>query len=290
MKKWYYKLKESENYNVIILAVMVAIAAKTVHYMYLSGVQIYYAVQWGGDLFDSGTYLSIVSCGLAFVFFLLAGMFAACACRKDPKFMICAIVSLAVSALMGVSFCAVQCIIACVYWMWMVKGPSEKPEAYHIKRITLILVIVSVVIFVVWELSVWLPFGNESLKDEIYFALQWMFGNCFNPEIVLIAYLYKCSQRKLFKNLCRVLAVIWIAVTIGSLLTSLGSVVNFGVWEEWGSDTLEEGDWSEWTTEDDITYGTDEDGNVTFEMEAEDADIYYDEEGNGSTYQSFEFE
>ena len=271
MKKWYYKLKESENYNVIILAILLAIAVKIIHYIYVTGINVYQVAQW--EMRNGSGALMIGSTLLAVVFLLLAAGFVWQACRKEPKFMICAIVALAVVAVMGVSFCAIQCMIACGYWMWMKKTSSDKSGFYHIKRLTIILVAFSVALFVAWELSCWIPYGIDSFRMELEYALPRIFVRCFNPEIFLVAYLYKCSERKAFKNMCRVAAVIWIVLVICSILYSLGGVFAGGYFTEWGPASVEEGDWSEWTT-------LDEDGNI----------VPLDEDGNSSTYQSFEFE
>ena len=65
-------------------------------------------------------------------------------------------------------------------------------------------------------------------------------------------------------------AIIVILIVVGYFGFGL---LSMGYWSEWGPESLEAGDWSEWTT-------LDENGNI----------VKIDEEGNSSTYQSFEFE
>ena len=270
MKKWYYKLKESENYNVIILAVLAALTIKLVHYIYLTGVNIHDAIAW--DMFDAYGFMMIGTAVAAVLFFAMAIAFVIQAVKKDPKFMICAIVSLTVAAVMGVSLCAVQCIIACVYWFWVVKVKPDKQQYELVKLLTGILIVVSVGAFAVWEISYWVQFGFDSLQEEGLLALSRLHNRVFNPEVLLIAYLFKHSVSKSFRNLCKLLAVIWVLMTLWMIVdTYILSWFNMGAFEEWGPESsIEAGDWSEWETEEDLQY--------------------YDEEGNGATYQTFEFE
>ena len=65
-------------------------------------------------------------------------------------------------------------------------------------------------------------------------------------------------------------AIIAIVIVVGYFGAGL---LSMGYWSEWGPASIEEGDWSEWTT-------LDENGNI----------VKIDEDGNSSTYQSFEFE
>lgn len=73
-----------------------------------------------------------------------------------------------------------------------------------------------------------------------------------------------------------------IAVMIFANLTNDGVIS--GWFGDFSGADKETGEWSEWETENSIDYDTDADGNVTFEMEAEDVSE------NDSTYQTFEFE
>lgn len=290
MRKFYNKLKESENYNVIILAVLVALVLKLLHYVLVTAVNLHHIIVL--NLTEDIEFYTGTGSLLSVIFISLAIAFVVQACRRDPNFMICAIVSLTVVAVAGVSLCAVQCIIACGYWLWMAKKPSAKSEFARIRGLTITMICVSFATFMAWELSVWIPFGFETLKDEVLFALQWAFGNCLNPEILLIAYLCKNSKRKLFKNICMVLAAAWIVVAIGAII-SAGMLMfgGLGHFDEWGPengesnyDSKEAGDWSGWST-------LDEDGNLVRMEEDENGNItYYDEEGNGSATQVFEFD
>lgn len=270
MKKWYYKLKGCQNYNVLILAVLMALVIKFLHYIYVTAVNVYQVVAW--DMLDVYGFAMIGSTALTVLFIALAMAFVIQACKRDPKFMICAIVSLAVVAVAGVSLCAVQCIIACGYWLWMVKAKPDKLQRNMIKRVTLILIAVSVMLFVIGTVTWWIPNGFSPLSEEILYVLQKLQYRCLNPEVLLVAYLFKHSENKVFRNLCKVLAVIWVLVTLMMILdTYILSWFGTGHWEEWGPETsVEAGDWSEWSTEEDR--------------------VYYDGEGNGVTYESFEFE
>lgn len=289
MRKWYSKLRESENYNVIILAVLAALVLKLIRFAYVGGVSIYHVI--ARDMVEDIELVMGRGIIISAVCIVLAIAFVIQACKGDPNFMICAIVAMTVVAVAGVSLCAVQCIIACGYWLWMVKTSSDKSEFARIRRLTIVMIGVSLATFLVWELGTWIPFGFETLKDEVIFALRWAFGNCLNPEVFLVAYLYKCSHRRAFKNICRVLAVVWVIVVIGSLLTAMMAFAGLGRWSEWDPEEMpsnvdyhDEGDWSGWST-------LDEDGNMVRMEEDENGNItYYDEEGNGATMQEFEFD
>ena len=198
MKKWYYKLKECQKYNVLILAVLMALVIKFAHYIYVTAVNVYQVVAW--DMLDVYGFAMIGSAALTVLFIVLAIAFVIQAVKREPKMMIGAIVSLAVVAVTGVSFGAVICMIACGYWLWMVTRAHEKTFMQYIK----------------WAIAI---------------------------VTVLI---------------------------IG--LELIGGIVSMGYWSEWGPEaSMEEGDWSGWST-------LDENGNVVRMEEDENGNIiYYDE-------------
>lgn len=265
MKKWYSKLKENENYNVIILAVLVALVIELIRSCFVTAANVSRILIWDVTnvmdfLMGAGTIINVICIVLAIAFVIQA-------CKRDPKFIICAIVAMSVVAVTGPSLCAVQCIIACGYWLWMIKKPSGKTEFAHICRLTIIMIGFSMAAFLTWEVSSWISFGFDTLKYEVLYAVPWAMENCFNPEIFLVAYLYKHSHRRIFKMVCIMLAVVWVVLAIGCLVSTVIGLANFSEWSEWGPeempsnvDSLEAGDWSQWETEDDLS--------DTFQMEA----------------------
>ena len=247
MKKFYYKLKECENYNVIILAVLVSLLVVLVRTILVLINNIYQLVMWGmPDIYSVSVLgISIISV----IATLMAMAFIVNACKRSPSFMIGAIVALAVATVAGVSYCSLHCLIACIYWCWMVMKKPEGDLMHHVKRLTVILLVVEFVLFMVVELSCWIPYGFDSLYGELYYAVEHLTFNLFNPEILLIAYIFKNSGNRVFKIICRILAVLWIVLALWTLVGPYLSIGTVGSWDEWGSDSVEEGDWSEWETE-----------------------------------------
>lgn len=199
MKKWYYKLKESENYRPAILAVCALLILKIVTEICAIGIGVYQIILW--DMFDSDGLIMVGGDIVSLGFNVLAIAFVCKAVKCDPKMIIGAIAALVVVVIVGVSIGAVLCIVICGYWFWAIKRPEDKP-------------------------------------------VNWR---------------HKCLA-----------VTIAILIVVGYFAAGLFSL---GHWEEWGPASIEEGDWSEWTT-------LDEDGNI----------VRLDEDGNSSTYQSFEFE
>ncbi len=199
MKKWYFKLKESENYRTSIMVVLALLILKSVMDICAIGIGVYQIVSW--SMFDSDGFIMVGTDMASLAFTVLAIMFVCKAVGCDSKMIVGAIVALTVVAVVGVSIGAVLGIIICGYWLWAVKRPEDKP----------------------------------------------------------VNRMHKC--------LAIIIAIIVVASYFGVGLFSLGH------WEEWGPASVEEGDWSEWTT-------LDEDGNI----------VRLDEDGNSSTYQGFDFE
>lgn len=269
MKKWYYKLKESESYNVLILAVIITSAIRLLISLYNFITSAVASVQWGADwgyiVADPAIRLFLAIVPITFV--LLA-------CREKPKLIFVSIISWTAMAIIseGWQVDSIQCIITAVYWFGMTINKVEVDLLTHVKRITIILLGAAAVVFIVRFGLGWIQYGLEDIVTEFYLALSCISFNCFNPEVFLIAYLYKKTDHKILKNILRVLFVLWIILIVWYL--TYGSAV--GMWSEWGGDSLEADDWSEWTTEED------EDGNTTY--------YNYDENGNGSAVTVFEFE
>ena len=199
MKKWYYKLKESENYRPAILAVYVLLILKIVTDICAIGIGVYQVVLW--NMFDGDGLIMVGRDIVSLGFTVLATAFVGKAVKYDPKMIIGAIVALAVVVVVGVSVGAVLCIVICGYWFWAIKRHETKP-------------------------------------------VKWM---------------HKCLA-----------AIIAILIVVGYFGVGLFSL---GHWSEWGPTSVEEGDWSEWTTQD-------ENGNF----------LPVEEDGSSSTYQTFEFE
>ena len=203
MKKWYYKLKESENWNVLIGAVFVLLMLKLLYNTFVLGINVWQMIEWAK--IDGDLELMMGSRAfVAFVFTLLAVIFAIQAVIREPKMIIGTITSLAVVAVISVSLMAVFCAVLAGCWLWRIKRAEDKP----LKRSVKCLIVIAV-------------------------------------GLIVAAY------------------AAYIAIGIASM----------GYWTEWGPVSLDEGDWSEWTTQD-------EEGNI----------VHIDGDGNGSTYKQFEFE
>lgn len=263
MKTWYYKLKESNNYNAIILAVLIALVIRLIRSVYVACINVWQVIEWnmldGSGLFIGGTAVLSLICNI------LAVVFVVQAIRRDPKMIIGAVASLAVMAVAGVSLCAVNCLIGGGYWFWLIKKPSERTILEHVYRLTMILLAVSVAVCIVSHISSLFTYGLESVSIEVWYAFTHVARNLFNPEVFLLIYLFRHGRKKL----PLLAAAIVIAVTLAAAFVG---VMNIGHFSEWGPEaSVEAGDWSEWETED---------GNIT----------YYDNDGNGTTMQEFQFD
>ena len=211
MKKWFAKLKESDNYNSLISAMLVVIAATFVLTIIVAGNNIRQVVLWDMNVSEGLVY--IVPSFLVMVFLTIGVYFVVQACVRDPKFMICAIACLVVAAVFGGFIGAIAGVVLGAIWFVSGKNKNDK---------------------------------------------RW--------EIVI-----------------KVVAIMLMTIVIVTLLKYVCMIFVIGNLGEWGTDSLEEGDWSQWETEETLN------DSEWITDEAVD-EIYYDEDGNGSTSVTFEFE
>lgn len=216
---------------------------------------------------------------------MVAALMTVLAAKKKCIWMVFTVVLLAGLTVYSVSTLFLNCLILAIVWLW-----NEKRKALlsNNKLLTVGIVLAAISSFdIAWVILYGLSAELEWLLLNL--SLQ-LFVFVLKPEMVVMIYLFKNSKKKeLGYKKVRVVTIVYfvlwtmlVAVMLFANLTDSGVIS--GWFGDFGGADVEAGDWSEWTTEDDVSYGTDSDGNVTFEMEAEDVD------GKNSTYQIFEFE
>lgn len=205
MKKWCGRLKESDNYNILIPAMLTALSVIFIWYAFIAGGSVYNVIRWG----QTEWYLTLGLSVLPVVFVAAAVYFVIQACNREPKFMICAVVCLAVFVVAGVSWIGILCMLAGMLWLFVIRTSESKGFVMVTKGAAIILVVMTVIHY--------------------------------------------------------------------------GMLFCFAFFCEWGTSSIEEGDWSRWETEETLN-------DPEWESDEPVEEIYYDEDGNGSTSVTFEFE
>jgi hypothetical protein len=281
MKKWYYKLKESENYNVLIGAVFISTFCLCILELIVSvtGVSIGLIRMHGAEGVDWARQLMLFRLAYAA---LAIGLFAGClllvdaACKKNSKFIFPAIALFVLIDVFsyGEAFAAGNCAIMAIVWFIVIR----KRDADLLKWSKAMIVALVVVAMIKIPLIIFLEFHTMEgliISDYIWEAVRLIGGCILNPEFILaLLLLREQNGSSVGKALLKSVIAVWVIVFGAWLFSNVQVVLQepaLGYWSDEEPVTeIEEGDWSEWETEEDMQY--------------------YDEEGNGVTYQTFEFE
>ena len=178
MKKWVGKLKESDNYNLLIPAMLVLLTVSLLLSVLVAVNNIRQVILW--EMTGMMDLLFLVKVFVSLILIILAMSFVAQACMRDPKFMICALVCMALVAVIGLFPVAIICIVTGLIWFASIKERPGKAMHNIVKTVAAIVLIAAALIF----------------------------------------------------------------------LRGLFVVSTAGFYAGWSSDSIEEGDWSEWETED----------------------------------------
>lgn len=263
MKKFYNNLKQCKYYNILIVAMLATTVIRLFRNLWAAVTGVALVVQWGfgGAYFVWNLVVPLFVTILSIVFLLMA-------CRKNPKWIFVSVGMWCITVIMseGWKVEAYQCVVAAVYWYWMVTKGTHLSIMQHVKRVTVILIFTAVAACLLRSGIGWISYGFEDVLSELALLVTTLSYNCLNPEILLIGYIYKHTEKgNALKRVIVVLFVFWLMAFVW--MTTIGSAI--GMWSEWGSDSLDAGSWDSWTTED---------------------GIYYDGEGNSMGIKTFEFE
>ena len=123
-------------------------------------------------------------------------------------------------------------------------------------------VIVGLILFGLIKVPIVVYFDMMYLSDTTYMdyiesAISLLSGMVFNPEFFLAFLLYKETKNvEEYKGkVVKTAFIIWALMILMFVYNNIQSFVEMEAWEapDMGyKDSLEEGDWSEWTTEDDL--------------------------------------
>ncbi len=289
MKKW-LNVKEKSN-NVLLLAILFSLGVGAIFEFVDPITVLYYCITGEDGYVWSEEVPYIVEMLIWVLGMLVTALLTVLAANKSRMWMLLTVVLLAGGTIYSVNTVFFNCLILAVVWFWSEKRDVQL-DTNKLLTVGIVLAIISflnVVAVALYGLSAGLEWFLLNLSLQLFFFI-------IKPEIVVMIYLFKNSKKKElgYKKVRTVTMVYWVLWIILIAIMLCANMTDSGVISGWLGDfvgaDIEAGDWSEWETEETLTYGTDEAGNVTFEMKAEDANIQYDENGNGSTYQTFEFD
>lgn len=168
MKKWLGKLKESDNYNILIPAMLVVLTVKFIWTIIATGNNIRQVVSWNMDMSEGLVY--IIPSFISLAFMAITVYFVTQACNRDPKFMICAIVCSTITAVLAGFIGAIASIILGTMWLVSVRSKNGRRWVIAMKAIAIMLVVIVVVMvlkyvsmmFVIGHLGEW---RTDSLEE-----------------------------------------------------------------------------------------------------------------------------
>lgn len=270
-----FDLKEKSN-NILLLAITFSLGIYFIFECAFLGSDLYYCVigEEGYSWNDELGY--IIETAITVVLIAAALISTVIATTKNRKWILVASFILAGLAY-HVSLGMLNCLILAIVW-YKNTGAELQLEDDKLLKTAMILAAISfasVLVLPLYGLILWLlsPNNVDSTWMMFVFGSQ-LISFVMKPELVVMIYLFRKSKgreetvyRKIRKT-TKVYFVLWILLVAVMLLADLMQNGMLSQWFGSGDAGVEAGDWSEWETEDDVIYGTDEEGNVNFEMEA----------------------
>jgi len=252
MRRVYNLLKQSENYNIIIGAVLLSAIVLCI-YTVISFIVSIIAMGIQGILTDNmGFMISGLIWDLSIGVFSI--IFSVLACRKSPKFILVFVTGMIVLSLLTLCIYSLSLHYAIMgtYWYLLVRRAAVDVNK-SANKIIIILIILSLI-----ELSYALWFdmvftSDTTLVEYINYSLGKISEMLFNPEFFLAFLLYKEMKKPAVHKTKTVIVslIIWAITMVATVYSSIYSFVEMKDWYPPITE-LEEGDWSEWTTEEDL--------------------------------------
>lgn len=272
-----FNLKERSN-NILLLAITFSLGIYFICECVFLGTDLYYCIigEEGYSWSDELEY--IIETAIMTV--LIAGVLIATvmASAKNRKWILAAIFILAGLMVYHVSLGMLNCLILAM--VWYAKSESQIDDEKLLKMAVILAAISFVAILALPLYGVILYVLSSSNVDFAWMMFVFgsqLFSFIIKPEMIVMIYLFRKSKdrdeatySKIHKT-TKVYFMLWALLAVLMLSADLMQNGMFFQWLGIGDAGVEAGDWSEWETEEDVTYGTDEGGNVTFQMEAIDA-------------------
>jgi len=259
MMRLYNLLKQSQNYNIIIGAVFwcgVVLCLFTLARFIVESALI--------GIFARDISLSFLLYGTIGVWLnIISGILICCfsilLCKRSIKLIILLAIILIALSVLGFGFyslgehCAIMGIIC--YCL------TKKENVNVVKAAKYIIIVLIVFGIIKMPLAVWIDMRELSdtiTYDYILCVIIYFSSMIFNPEYYLAFLLYKETKTNGHKasKIIKIAAAVWVVVAISFVYNNIQSICNLNEYAEWkelatSPTELEEGEWSEWTTEED---------------------------------------
>ncbi len=273
-----FVLKEKSN-NILLLAITFSLGIYFIFECAFLGSDLYYCIigEEGYSWNDELGY--IIETAITVVLIAAALISTVIATTKNRKWILVAIFILAGLMAYHVSLGMLNCLIFAIVW-YKNTGAELQLEDDKLLKTAMILAAISfasVLVLPLYGLILWLlsPNNVDSTWMMFVFGSQ-LISFVMKPELVVMVYLFRKSKgreeavyRKIRKT-TKLYFVLWILLVAVMLLADLMQNGMLSQWFGSGDAGVEAGDWSEWETEEEA--------------------VYYDDDGDGTTFEAFEFD
>ena len=260
MMKLYNSLKQSQNYNIIIGAIFWCGAVLFIFTLARFIVESALIGIFARDISLSFLLYGTIGVWLNIISGILICCFSILLCKKSTKLIILLAIILIALSVLGFGFyslgehCAIMGIIC--YCL------TKKENINVVKAAKYIIIVLIVFGIMKMPLAVWIDMrelSDTTTYDYISCVISYFSSMIFNPEYFLAFLLYKetKSNGQNIGKIIKTSIIVWVVIAISFAYSYVQSICNMNEYVEWKEilnrpTELEEGDWSEWTTEDDL--------------------------------------
>ncbi len=258
MMRFYTLLIKSKNYNILIESMLFSAIVLCIFTVVRLFIDLIMIAIGGWNLSLHTFVLATFNVWLNLFNGLLTCAFVILACKKSPRFIFVLVILMAAAGAIGFGFYSIggHCAIMGIVWYWIIK--KNDVNILNVSK----KVIVGLILFGLIKVPIVVYFDMMYLSDTTYMdyiesAISLLSGMVFNPEFFLAFLLYKETKNvEEYKGkVVKTAFIIWALMILMFVYNNIQSFVEMEAWEapDMGyKDSLEEGDWSEWTTEDDL--------------------------------------
>ena len=256
----YNSLRQSENYNIIISAIFWCGAVLFIFTVARFIVELALISILAKDI--SLSFLLYGTIGVWVIIFngILICCFSMLLCKKSLKLIIALAIILIVLGVLGFGFYSIgeHCAIMGIVCYYLTK--KENVDIVKTSKV----IIIALIAFGIMKmpLAVWIDMrelSDTTTYDYISCVISYFSSMIFNPEYFLAFLLYKetKSNGQNIGKIIKTAIIVWVVIAISFAYSYVQSICNMNEYVEWKEilnrpTELEEGDWSEWTTEDDL--------------------------------------
>lgn len=254
----YSKLKQSENYNIIIgaifwsgLFVCLLTVIGYIRWMIVENIPI------NSLTLDYFIYGSLGPC-LNFITGILVCCFIFILKKRSLKIMVPIAIFMILVSIGGVGFNSFATHAAIMGLIFCFASKREDVDIVVLsKRIIMVLMVFGLLKmpFAVWLDMMYLD--DTTMWDYCLSLIRYLSSMVINPEYFLAFLLYKETRTRDLNcsKVVKAALIIWFALAVSFVFNNIQSILEakeIKAWEENNLVELEEGDWSEWTTEEDL--------------------------------------